>query len=200
MHRPLGWTLPAGKTIRERNGTALAFKVMTPSVSINRMAMIVRIQEAFRRMGVAVDVDAIDGNTFMSRLRARDFDVAFDGRTADLSISGLRAHWTVASATDPAGQNVGNYENPVFDMHLDSALAARDVSHARTHAHEAFTTIVNDAPAIWLYEVRNATMYHKRLRPAHLVPTAWWSGLSDWHIPADERIDRDRVGLKVASR
>jgi peptide/nickel transport system substrate-binding protein len=196
----LGWRLPPGKTIRERNGVPLAFKVMTPSVSPNRMAMIVRVQEAFRNHGVAVDVDAIDGNTFMNRLRARDFDVAFHGLTADLSISGLRASWTMASAADAAGQNVGNYENPAFDVHLDSAIAARDFPNARAHARQAFTTIVRDAPAIWIYEVRTATMYHKRLRPAHLVPTAWWSGLSDWSIPPGERIDRDRVGLKVASR
>jgi peptide/nickel transport system substrate-binding protein len=196
----LGWTLPAGKTVRERRGTPLRFKVLTPNVSRNRMAMIVRIQEAYRKQGVALEVDEVDGNTFVSRLLARDFDVAFDGRHVDLSISGLRAYWTVASARDAAGQNAGNYENPLFDAHLDSALAAADAANARAHARQAFATIVADAPAIWIYEVRTATLMHRRIRTAHIVPTAWWAGLADWYIPASERIDRDRVGLKVASR
>lgn len=196
----LGWVLPTGKTIRERAGKALAFKVMTPTISSNRMAMITKIHEALRRQGVGIDIDAVDGNAFMARVRARDFDVAFDGRHADLSISGLRAYWTVASAKDAAGQNFGNYENPMFDAHLDSALAARDMTNARAHAREAFSTIMGDAPAIWVYEVRTATMIHKRIRTAHAVPTAWWAGIADWHIPAGERIERDNVGLRVAAR
>jgi peptide/nickel transport system substrate-binding protein len=196
----LGWTLPPGKAVRERGGKALTFKVLTPSVSSNRMAMITKIHEALRRQGIGMDIDAVDGNAFMSRVRARDFDVAFDGRRADLSISGLRAYWTVASAKDAAGQNFGNYENPKFDAHLDSALAARDVPNARAHAREAFSTIVADAPAIWVYEVRTATMFHKRIRTMHAVPTAWWAGIADWYIPANERIERDQVGLRVASR
>src|SRR6185295_8959594 len=101
-------------------------------------------------------------------------------RHADVSVSGLRAYWTVASARDPSGQNFGNYENPLFDAHLDSALASTDASAARTHAREAFTTIVADAPAVWLYEARTATLMHKRIRTAHLVPTAWWTGIADW--------------------
>jgi hypothetical protein len=43
-------------------------------------------------------------------------------------------------------------------------------------------------------------MYHTRIQPAHLVPTAWWSGISDWHIPASDRIERDRVGLTTGAQ
>ena len=54
---------------------------------------------------------------------------------------------------------------------------------------------------MWIYEPRTATLIHKRIRTAHGVPTAWWAGIADWHIPPAERIPRDNVGLsKVASR
>ena len=196
----LGWTLPAGKTVRERRGQPLRFSVLVPTVSANRMAMIVAIQESLRKLGMEVVVDAVDGNTFVGRLVARDFDVAFDGRHVEPSVSGLRAFWSVASARDANGQNYGNYENPRFDAHLDSALAARDLASARPHATQAFETIVADVPAVWLYETRTAMLMHRRIRPVHLVSTAWWAGLADWSIPAAERLPRDRVGLRVASR
>ena len=196
----LGWTLPAGKTVRERRGQPLKFSVLVPTVSANRMALIVAIQESLRKLGMEVVVDAVDGNTFVGRLGARDFDVVFDGRHVDPSVSGLRAFWSVASARDANGQNYGNYENPRFDAHLDSALAARDLASARPHATQAFETIVADVPAVWLYETRTAMLMHKRIRPVHLVSTAWWAGLADWSIPAAERLPRDRVGLRVASR
>jgi len=196
----LGWTLPAGKTVRERRGQPLKFSVLVPTVSANRMTMIVAIQESLRKLGVEVTVDAVDGNTFVGRLGARDFDVVFHGMHVEPSVSGLRASWTVASARAANGLNFGNYENPRFDAHLDSALAARDLASARPHAKQAFETIVADAPAVWIYETRTATLMHKRIRPVHLVSTAWWAGLADWSIPAAERLPRDRVGLRVASR
>ena len=195
----LGWTLPAGKTVRERRGQPLRFSVLVPTVSANRMAMIVAIQESLRKLGVEVVVDAVDGNTFVARLGARDFDVVFDGRRAEPDVSGLRA-WTVASARDANGSNFGNYENPQFDAHLDSALAARDLASARPHAKQAYETIVADVPAVWLYETRTATLMHKRIRPVHIVSTSWWAGLADWSIPPGERLPRDRVGLRVAAR
>ena len=196
----LGWTLPAGKTVRERRGQPLKFSVLVPTVSANRMTMIVVIQESLRRLGVDVVVDAVDGNTFLARLGARDFDVVFHGLHVEPTVAGLRANWTVASSRDPNGLNVGNYENPRFDAHLDSALAARDLASARPHAKQAFETIVADAPAVWIYETRTATLMHKRIRPTHIVSTAWWAGLADWSIPPGERLPRDKVGLRVASR
>ena len=194
-----GWTLSAGKTVRERRGHPLKFSVLVPTVSPNRMAMIVAIQESLRKLGVEVVVDAVDGNTFMARMAARDFDVMFDGRRVEPGVSGLSA-WTVASARDANGLNFGNYENPRFDAHLDSALAARDLASARPHAKQAYETIVADVPAVWIYETRTATLMHKRIRPVHIVSTAWWAGIADWSIPPGERLPRDRVGLRVAAR
>ena len=196
----LGWTLPAGKTVRERRGQPLKFAVLVPTISSNRMTLIVAIQESLRKLGMEVVVDAVGGNTFVARLGARDFDVVFDGRHVEPSVAGLRAYWSVASARDANGLNFGNYENPRFDAHLDSALAARDLASARPHAKQAFETIVADVPAVWIYETRTATLMHKRIKPVHIVSTAWWAGIADWSIPAAERLPRDRVGLRVASR
>jgi peptide/nickel transport system substrate-binding protein len=196
----LGWTLSAGKTVRERGGRPLRFAILTPTVSPNRMLMVQKVLESFRRIGVDATVDGVDGNKFVARMGDRDFDVAFDARHVDLSVSGLRAYWTVASARDSSGQNYGNYENPRFDAYLDSALTAKDPVSARALAKLAYETIVADAPAIWVYEARTATVLHKRIHPTHIVPTAWWADIADWTIPAAERLERDRVGLKVAAR
>ena len=196
----LGWTLPPGKAVRERRGQMLKFAVLTPSISANRMMMVQQIQESLRKLGVEVSVDAVDGSAFVSRLAARDFDVAFDGRHVELSVAGLRPYWTVASARDPKGMNFGGWENPRFDAHLDSALAAPTLPGARAHARAAFTTLAADVPAVWIYETRTATLMHKRIHTAHVTPTAWWAGIADWSIPAAERLPRDRVGLRVASR
>ena len=196
----LGWKRPAGKGVRERNGKPLRFSVIVPTVSVGRMKMIVRIQEAYRALGVQLDIDAIDPGAFVARINKRDFDAAFNGAHADVSIAGMQPNWTVSAARAASGQNFGNYENAVFDSHLDTALASPDLATARTHAAKAFATIVADAPAIWMYETRSAPVIHKRFRTAHVIPSAWWLGMADWTIPPAERLPRDRVGLKVAAR
>ncbi len=196
----LGWTLPAGTSIRERDGRPLRFSVIVPTVSRNRMALVVRLQEAYKRLGIDMEIDALEPNTFIARLVKRDFDAAFNGTRAEVSLAGLRPAWSVDGAADPSGHNFGSYRNPRFDAHLDSALGAHAMTNARAHARQAFATIVADAPAIWLYEARSAPVIHKRFRTAHMVPGAWWAGLADWSIPPEQRIARDRVGLNVASR
>ena len=196
----LGWRLPAGKTVRERNGTPLRFAVIVPNVSMGRMKMIVRMQEAYRAFGVQLEINAIDPGTFLARIQKRDFDAAFNGTHADVSIAGLKPNWTVAAARNASLQNYGNYENSLFDSHLDTALASTDIAAARAHASKAFATIVADAPAVWMYEMRSAPVVHKRFRTAHVIPSAWWLGIADWTIPPAERLPRDRAGLKVAAR
>jgi ABC-type transport system substrate-binding protein len=150
---------------------------------------------------VQVDIDAIEANTFMSRLHKRDFDLAFNGTRAEVSMVGLRPYWTVAgAASTPTGRNYGSYENRVFDAHLDSALTAHGMSDARVHASKAYTTIAADVPAVWMYEMRSAPIIHRRFRTTHVVPGAWWLGISEWSVPTSERLPRDKIGLKVAAR
>ena len=196
----LGWKLPAGKMVRERAGQQLRFSLVVPSVSPNRMAMAVRLQESLRRMGVQLDLDVMDAAAFTARVARRDYDAAFNGTRAEASIAGLKAYWTVAGADDPAGRNSANYRNPKFDAHLDSAIGARDITTARAHASQAYSVIIADMPAVWIYEPRTAQFTHKRIRTAHVAPTAWWRGLADWSIPEAERLPRDRIGLKMAAR
>jgi peptide/nickel transport system substrate-binding protein len=196
----LGWKLPPGKPVRERAGKPLRFSVIVPSISNNRMKMAVRLEEAFRAMGIEMKPEVMDAGAFIARLNKRDFDAALNGAHAELGVIGLRTNWSVESARSPNGQNYGNYENPAFDAHLDSAVATPEFTAARAHASKAFATITADAPAIWLYELRAGSVVHKRFRTAHVIPSAWWLGLADWSVPPSERIERDRIGLRVAAK
>ncbi len=60
--------------------------------------------------------------------------------------------------------------------------------------------LTDDAPAVWLYELRNFAGVHRRVHAAGMRADAWWADLADWSIPANERIARDQIGLRTASR
>jgi peptide/nickel transport system substrate-binding protein len=87
------------------------------------------------------------------------------------------------------------YRSPRFDALADSALSAFDRELSRQLWGRAFQQIVNDAPAIWLYEPRPPVAVHTRFVMPPLRADGWWHGLADWSVDPSQRIDRDRIGL-----
>jgi peptide/nickel transport system substrate-binding protein len=189
----LGWTGRDAQGIRTRNRRQLAFSLLVPTSSMNRMRMAVLLQAQLRRMGIRVDIEQMDNSALIARQEARSFDAALGGWHLGASPDGTRRAWS-SVGVDKDGVNYGSYRSPTFDAQLDSALRA-DAAHARERFTLAYTTINEDAPAVWLYEPRTVIGLHRRLRPASMRPDAWWVDLADWYIPSSERLLRDRLSL-----
>jgi hypothetical protein len=65
----------------------------------------------------------------------------------------------------------------------------------KASASRAYQKIVDDAPAIWLYDVILVAALNRRIMTAPMRSDEWWANLADWSIPPDKRIDRDQIGL-----
>jgi peptide/nickel transport system substrate-binding protein len=116
---------------------------------------------------------------------------------ADPTPATIRQNWSTAGIT--AGQNYVSYSNPAFDAAVDSAQRTFDPQRARAHYRRAYQTLVADAPAVFLYDLLLLAGYHKRLHIPRLRADGWWTSLADFTIPANERIERDRIGLRPAT-
>jgi peptide/nickel transport system substrate-binding protein len=55
-------------------------------------------------------------------------------------------------------------------------------AEARAHYRAAYQTIVDDAPAIWLFEPPNLAGVNARLQIGTIRPDAWWLSLPNWSI------------------
>lgn len=191
-----GWRVGPGG-IRAKGGRALAFTLLVPTSSSFRMRYAVLIQEQLKELGARVSIEAVDFSVFLSRTLARKFDAALLTTASDPSRAGIKQNWATEGITK-GGQNVVSYSNPAFDATVDSAVATFDKARSDALYHRAFQIIVDDAPAVWLYDVINLAGAHRRIRLPALRADTWWAGLADWWIPANERIDRDRIGLRSA--
>jgi len=189
----LGWRTGAGG-MRSRNGQDLAFTLLVPE-SKNRRKFAVLIQEQLRQVGVRVDVDQQDNNAAGARRAAHQFDAIMDGLTLNPTPSGLRQTWT-SSAAVHGGLNFGRYENPEFDAQVDSALGARDIASARAHYRAAYALIIDDAPAVWLYEPPQVSAANRRLVTGALRANAYWLGIPSWSIAPGARAPRDDLPRK----
>jgi peptide/nickel transport system substrate-binding protein len=189
----LGWSGRDKRGIRTKNGRELAFNLIVPTSSMNRMRMAVLLQSQLRDAGIGVAIEQMESSAFIAREDSRNFDAALGNWHLGASPDGTRQAWSTAGMSKE-GVNFGSYENPTFDAQLDTALRA-DSAHARDRFTVAYATINEDAPAVWLYEPRTIIGLHRRIRTGWMRPDAWWADLGDWYIPPLERILRDRLSL-----
>lgn len=189
----LGWTRTNGRGIRTRKGRDLAFTLLVPTSSLNRVRMAVPLQAQLGQMGIRVSLEMMGSAAMGSREQAGKFDAALGDWHLGASPDGTRAAWSSAGVGD-AGVNYGSYESPVFDAQLDSALRA-DSAHARALFSRAYATINADVPAVWLYEPMTIMGLHRRIRTGWMRADAWWANLGDWYIPRRERLLRDKLQL-----
>jgi peptide/nickel transport system substrate-binding protein len=189
----LGWQRSASDGVRTKQGRELAFTLIVPTSSMNRMKLALLIQEQLRRMGVRVQLEPLEASTELDREIRGTFDAALGAWVMPSSPDALRDAWT-SSGVGASGTNYGSYSSPAFDALLDTALWAPP-EQQRAAFSRAYGVINDDAPAIWLYEPRKIIGLHKRVRTASMRPDAWWFDLADWYIPARDRIARDRIPL-----
>ena len=176
----------------KKGSAPLRFKILVPTSSLNRMRIAVLLQEAFRKIGVAADLDQMDNAAVSARVDARDFDAALLSWHLGTSPASIRQIWTSVAAGN-GGLNYGSYASRTFDTSVDSAVTTLDPEKSKAYYAHAYQTAIDDAPAIWLYETNLTLGIHKRIRTAPYRPDAWWYSLADWYIPPNEQIPRDRI-------
>lgn len=190
-----GWRV-GPKGIRTKNGRLLRFSIVV-SPSPTRQQYAVLLQDQFKKIGAQVDVDRVDNPTLTAHQNNHDYDALLASWVADPSASGLSQFWGTAGM-GPDGQNFLNYSNKTFDALLDSATVSFDPAKRQRYTSRAFQTVIDDAPAIFLYDLFVIDGVNRRIVTAPMRTDEWWANLADWTIPPDKRIERDRIGLAPA--
>ena len=185
-----GWRDSDNDGVRDRNGVVLAFAISVPNSSPTRQRFAVLLQEQFKAIGVKASPVLLDVNAFFERGAKLDFDASIGGWATYPGLVGIRQTWMSNGES-----NELRYRSPRFDALADSALSTFDRALSRQLWGRAFQQIVNDAPAIWLYEQRAPVAVHTRFVMPPLRADGWWHGLADWSVNPSQRIDRDRIGL-----
>jgi peptide/nickel transport system substrate-binding protein len=192
-----GWRRGPGG-MRAKNGKPLHF-TLTVGPSNFRRKFAILLQGEFKKAGIQVDLDMLDFNAFLQKRGKLDFDAIVDGFSPDPSVSGTKQSWTTAGFP-PAGENSLHYSNKLVDALIDSATTTFDFAKSKAYSSRAFRQILDDAPAIWLYDVAYTNAINRRITIAPIRPDGWWVNLPDWTIDPAKRIDRDRIGLAPAKR
>ena len=135
----------------------------------------------------------MDASSLSERLKTHDFDAILWSWNLGASSTAIRDTWAGTAARERGGLNYASYENASFDAYLDSALSSMNFEASKRYFTRAYSIIIGDAPAIWLYEPRTVMGIDRRIRTGRMRADAWWFDLGAWHIPKVEEIARDKL-------
>ncbi|MEP6766096.1 MAG: peptide ABC transporter substrate-binding protein [Gemmatimonadaceae bacterium] len=176
----LGWKLDTKDSVRKKNGKPLQFELLVPASSATRQKFGVLIQAQLRSIGVKVSVAPVEPGIFAARLQKGDFDAALNMWHLDPSPTAVAGVWG-SPRGKYTGANFGHYSNVAFDAIVDSATNAFSADNRRALFQRAYQLIVDDAPAIWLYEPRNFAAVNSRVVTSGMRADAWWAAIPSWH-------------------
>ena len=173
----LDWKRSASDGMRRRSEIPLRFSAIVPVSSLSRMRMAVLTQEQLRRVGIDMRIEQMDFGAFSERQSKKDFEAAFASWHLPSSTEAVRGAWTTGG-----DQNFGGYSSRKFDFLIDSALGATTIRASREYFRRAHQVIVDDAPAVWLYEPRTLLAIRKKVQPTAMRPSAWWLDMGSWGV------------------
>ena len=191
-----GWTIGTNG-VRTKNGHPFVLDMVVPNSSAFRMSYAVLIQDALRKFGITVTIDAMPYSAFIPRQTSGAFDLVLAGYGIDPNVAAAGQGWA-SKSVPPAGMNYLSYSDPKFDALLDSATSSFNPAKSRAYITRGYQTIADDAPGVWLYDVVAYGLISSRFTMPAPRADGWWQHLADWTVPVADRIDRDRIGLGAA--
>lgn len=195
-----GWKDSNGDGVREKNGKPLEISIATPTSSTVRMRAATLLQDMLKQVGAKVNIANVENNAMQTTIRSGNFDMVLIATSVDPSPTGLTQNWGTHAARTGEGFNISMYMNPVLDATIDSAQKEFDRAKAKALYNRAVQILLDDAPAVWLYEAVGTGAINKRIRPAAMRADFWWAHLDEWGIDPSMAIARDKIGLREAKQ
>lgn len=177
-----GWSDSDGDGILDRDGVPFAFTLLTNSGNPRRAKASVIMQANLAEIGVDVTIDRLESNTFFSRLREKDFEVALSG-------------WSAATFVDMSNvwhsghqnaQNYTSYSNPEVDALIDQALRTADPAEAQAIWKDVQARIHADQPYTFLYWRDEIIGLHKRFGNARIDFLYPYRDVETWSVAPED--------------
>jgi len=177
-----GWTDTDGDGVLDKDGEKLAFTMMTNSGNPRRAKGAIIMQAQLKDIGVEMEIEAIEANTFFERLRKKDYEAALSGWSAGLFVD-MTDIW---HSGDKYEFNFTSYYNPDVDALIEQAISEPDPAKNAELWKQAQAKIYEDQPYTFLYWMDEIVGVHERFKDAKVDVLSAFRDLRSWWVPAEE--------------
>jgi peptide/nickel transport system substrate-binding protein len=174
-----GWVDTNGDGVRDKNGRPLRFSLLTNAGNARRADVSLIVQNQWKQIGVDVQLQSLESNTFFDRLQKKEFTAALAGWSVGLSPD-LSNVWGPKSAF-----NFVSYDNPEVTRLMEQALDAKTDAEANPLWEAAAARMVQDQPYNWLYYYDTVDAVNNRLRGMKIDTYGPYQNAWEWWIPRE---------------
>ncbi|MEX3019619.1 nickel ABC transporter substrate-binding protein [Kluyvera sp. STS39-E] len=167
-----GWTQPAGKTIREKNGQPLRIELAFIGTDALSKSMAEIIQADMRQIGVDVALVGEEESSIYARQRDGRFGMIFN-RTwgAPYDPHAFMSSMRVPSHADFQAQQ-GLADKPIIDKEIGQVLETRDLTERQALYRDILTRLHNDAVYLPISYISMMVVAKPELGPIPYAPIA----------------------------
>lgn len=178
----LGWKDTNGDGTIDKDGKEFAFTLQTNSENQRRAKAAIIVQANLKDIGVDMQIERVEFNTFSEKHRKKDFDATLGGWSA-----GLFVDPTVIWHSGIDYQfNFVSYQNAAVDALMEKGLREPDPAVSNPIWKELQARIYEDQPYTFLYWRDDIVALSSRFENAQIDVLSPYGDLYKWDVPADK--------------
>lgn len=180
----LGWVDRDGDGVLDRDGKKFQFEMLVIPGNAVTTQFTQTVQAELKKIGVQMQIRAVDGAAIMQQARAGNFDSAYFAWQLDADPDPHSLFHS--SQFPPRGQNFVLYSNPEADRLIDGARRELDLTKRKNLYWQLHKVLADDQPYTWTVQVSMKWGIRKRLHGVSISPgyglSLWYPGEFDWWI------------------
>jgi peptide/nickel transport system substrate-binding protein len=176
-----GWRDSNGDGIREKNGHALQFVMLSSTNSLNR-AVVEMLQAQLRRIGAAAQPRALEFQTMRAQHMARDFDAIFTNWKLDnfQMAAAPSALFHSKFANLQGSSNRSSVSLPPLDRLIDQVAAVTDEARARVLFREITDLLQREQPITFMYWLNELAASRTSVQGVTMDPRSELVSVAEW--------------------
>lgn len=180
-----GWSDTDGDGILDKDGQKFRFTLVTNRENARRTEASILIQNAFKKVGVEMNIDTKEFNSMTDMLRKRNFEAVMGGWAAGLFVD-PSSMWHSDTEEKKYPFNYTSYSNPEVDVLIDQGLATPDPNDAAPIWKELQAKIYDDQPYMFLWWRDEIVGIDSRFENTQIDVLSLMNNLHEWEVPADK--------------
>jgi len=190
-----GWVDRDGDGFLDKDGKKFEFTLSTNTGNRRRADTAILIQAYLEKIGVRVDIEKQESNTFFDNLRKKDYEAALSGWSAGLFVDPSTIwHSDVTCGPDAAPDckarkyefNFVGYSNPEADELMQEGLRTPEPEKSAPIWKHLQQVIYDDQPYLFLWWMDEIVGVSDRFEDTQIDVLSPIDHLYKWRVPADK--------------